>query len=404
MRLIGRHDVVLVGGFGVAAFVVFSPSLEKLLDYVRDIDEARGLRMLPGLLILASVLVFQQLRKRQEIRTEAVGSAAVARMATERAAEMERLVTFGQALARSLDDSSIRNAATAHVPLLAPGRNAWVLVRHETEWEPLMTVGDGTAAARARAASHALGEADLLAGDDGDLTFPMIVAGTTIGMLGVSSQPALTDQQRSVLTAAAALLAVSLKNAELFRKVHENSVRDALTGCYNRTHALEVMTAELRRARRSLLPASLLMFDLDHFKLINDRYGHLCGDAVLAEVGARMKAVLRVSDMKCRYGGEEFVVMLPETPISGAMRAADNLRRELEANPIHWNGQLIHVTASVGATAVLPGEVDPLVVLARADAALYQAKEAGRNCVRVSGDAGPASVPVIAPLPVAVRG
>jgi hypothetical protein len=127
MRLIGRHDVVLLGGLGVALFVVFSPALERLINYVRAVDEARGLRLLPGLLILASVFVFQQLRKRQEIRTEAVGSAAVARMATERAAEMERLVTFGQALGRSLDEGSIRSTASAHIPLLAPGRRAWVM-------------------------------------------------------------------------------------------------------------------------------------------------------------------------------------------------------------------------------------------------------------------------------------
>ena len=123
------------------------------------------------------------------------------------------------------------------------------MVRHETDWNQLMAVGDGTAVERERAARHALGDSDRSGGDPDDLTFPMIVAGTTIGVLGVAGQPTLENQQRRVLTAAAALLAVSLKNAELFRQVHENSVRDALTGCYNKTHALEVMSAELRRAR-----------------------------------------------------------------------------------------------------------------------------------------------------------
>ena len=386
MRMIGRHDVVLLGGLGVAVFVVFSPALESLLDYVRAVDEARGLRLLPGLLILASVFVFQQLKKRQEIRTEAIGSAAAAQLAIERAAEMERLVTFGQALARSLDESSIQNAAVAHIPLLAPGRNAWVLVRQGADWQPLMSVGDTPPSERARAAERAIGEADPLLGEACDITFAMIVAGMPLGVLGVAPLPPLSDQQRSVLTAAAALLAVSLKNAELFREVHETSVRDALTGCYNRTHALEVMNAELRRARRNQLPVSLLMFDLDHFKSINDRYGHLAGDAVLSEVGARMKAVLRGSDLKCRYGGEEFIVMLPDTPLSGAMKVADTMRATLESKPVLWNGQEISFTASIGATAVTPGEIDPLVVLARADAALYRAKEEGRNCVRVARD------------------
>ena len=377
---------MLLGGGAAALFVVFSPALESLLDYVRAVDESQGLRLLPGLLILASVFVFQQLRKRQEIRAEVIGSAAAAKLATERAVEMERLVTFGQSLARSLEESSIRNAAIAHIPLLAPGRSSWVLVGQGAEWQSLMSVGGGALEQQERAARCAVGEADPLVSDNSDVTFPMIVAGKPIGVLGVGAHPPVSDQQRGVLTAVAALLAVSLKNAELFREVHENSVRDALTGCYNRTHALEVMNAELRRARRSQMPVSLLMFDLDHFKKINDRYGHLCGDAVLAEVGARMQSVLRSSDMKCRYGGEEFVVLLPDTPLSGAMRVADTLRSELESKPVFWNGQAIPVTASVGATAVTPGEIDPLVVLARADTALYRAKESGRNCVRVAGD------------------
>jgi diguanylate cyclase (GGDEF)-like protein len=386
MRAVGRHDVVLLGGFGLALFVVFSPALERLLNYVRDVDQARGLRLLPALLILASVLAFQQLRKRQEIRIEAIGAAASARQATARAAEMERLVTFGQALARSLDEAGIQAAATAHVPLLAPGRNAWVLVKQDTGWQPLMIGGDAAPEERDQAVRRAIGEADPLVGETGTVTFQMIAGGMPMGVLGMASEPPMSHQQHSLLTAAAALLAVSLKNAELFREVRENSIRDALTGCYNRAHALELMSAELRRARRTQHPVSLLMLDLDFFKQINDTYGHLCGDVVLAEVGLRMKAVLRKSDMRCRYGGEEFVVLLPETPLPGAMRVADTIRSALASPPVFWNGQTVNVTASVGATVVTAGEIDPLVVLARADAALYRAKEAGRNCVRTSDD------------------
>ena len=123
--------------------------------------------------------------------------------------------------------------------------------------------------------------------------------------------------------------------------MRENSLRDGLTGCFNRTHALEVIDTELRRARRSQTPVSLIMFDIDRFKDINDRYGHLCGDAVLAAVGARMREVLRGSDLKCRYGGEEFLVLLPETPLEGAKRVADTLRRELAEMPITWKGETI---------------------------------------------------------------
>jgi diguanylate cyclase (GGDEF)-like protein len=172
----------------------------------------------------------------------------------------------------------------------------------------------------------------------------------------------------------------------LFQEVRENSLRDSLTGCFNRSHSLEVIDAELRRARRSQMPVSLIMFDLDHFKDINDRYGHLCGDAVLASVGGRMKEVLRGSDLKCRYGGEAFVVLLPETPLHGAKRVAETLRRELADKPIQWKGEPIAITASFGISVALPSEVDIQALLARADAALYRAKDEGRNCVRLASE------------------
>jgi diguanylate cyclase (GGDEF)-like protein len=144
------------------------------------------------------------------------------------------------------------------------------------------------------------------------------------------------------------------------------------------------MDGELRRSRRSQMPVSLVMFDLDYFKEVNDKYGHLCGDAVLATVGQRMNAVLRGSDLKCRYGGEEFLILLPDTPLGGAHRVAETLRKEIGDHPVRWNEEEITVTASFGITAITPGEVEPTAIISRADAALYRAKESGRNCVRAS--------------------
>jgi diguanylate cyclase (GGDEF)-like protein len=202
--------------------------------------------------------------------------------------------------------------------------------------------------------------------------------------MGVSSRPPLNEHTRSILSAAAALLAVSLKNAELFREVRDNSVRDPLTGCYRRMHALEVLENEMRRARRSQLPISAIMFDVDHFKSINDTQGHLAGDAVLVAIGTRMRSVLRGSDLKCRYGGEEFLIVLPDTPIEGARRVAESLRRDLEAHPVRWGQGEIRITASFGVATNQPGEIDALTLVSRADAALYGAKESGRNCVRIA--------------------
>ena len=381
MRLIGRSDLLLLLGLSLALFAIFSSPLAQVLDYAQEIDERRGIRLLPGLIILAIVFVFHQMRKRHAMHAAALSAAAAASEAAVRAAEMERLVSFGQALARSLDRESIRIAAAEHLPTLAGGREAWAMIRTGGHWQPLTAVGETAAAAHEQAARRALGEIDMR-GAPGDTCFPMIVAGRPVGVLGVPSEPPLTEHQRIVLAAAAALLAVSLKNAELFQEILESSVRDALTGCFNRKHALEVMDLELLRARRSKMPLSLVIFDLDRFKDVNDRLGHLGGDAVLAAVGQRMNAVLRGSDLKCRYGGEEFLILLPDTPLAGAHRVAETLRRELERNPVPWNDETITVTASFGITTVTPGEVDASLIIGRADAAMYRAKDEGRNCVR----------------------
>ena len=177
-------------------------------------------------------------------------------------------------------------------------------------------------------------------------------------MLGVSPLPPLTEHEKGGLVAAAALLGVSIKNAELFAEVREASARDPLTTCFTRKHALDVIDGELRRARRSHHPVTLVMFDLDEFKKINDRFGHLGGDAVLASVGQRMSAVLRGSDVKCRYGGDEFLVLLPDTPMAGAHRVAETLRHELEDRPVRWHDEAIIVTASFGVAEMRDDEIE----------------------------------------------
>lgn len=384
-----RNDVVLMVGLTAALFVIFSGPVSRLLDFISEIERDRGVHLVPALFILATLFGLHQLRKHQEVRSESEVASATAKEATDRAAEMRRLLAFGHALARSTDSESsesIRDVAAAHIPLLAPGRGAWIMTRTAGgHWESLAAVGDSSPVDRERAARRALGEDEGLSGPSSgaaDICFPMIVGGKPEGVLGVAPEPRLSDHQRDVLSAAAALLAVSLKNAQLFREVRENSVRDSLTGCYNKAHGLEVLDGEIRRARRSKQPLSLIMFDLDNFKAINDKYGHLCGDAVIAAVGAKMLSELRGTDVKCRYGGDEFMVILPDTPIEGARQVTEKFRQHIEAHRVLWNDELIDVTASFGVAAVVVDE-DQQAAIARADAALYRAKDAGRNDVQV---------------------
>ena len=212
--------------------------------------------------------------------------------------------------------------------------------------------------------------------------FRCLLQNERVGAIGVRPNPPLTDTECAGLAAAAALLGPAVKNAELYSEVQKNSVRDVLTGCFNRRHALHVLDSELRRTRRSHGAFSLVMLDLDHFKTINDRFVHLWGDAVLAHVGQRMKAVLRGSDTKCRYGGEEFLVLLPDTPLLGARRVAELLRKDLEQHPVTWNDQTLTVRANFGIAEMNAAEDSTNAIIARADAALYHAKQDGRNCVR----------------------
>ena len=396
MNLVRRQDYVLLVGLAVAMVVVFARPVRYLLDLARDAENASGLSLLPALVILTGVFVFHQISKRQEAKAHVAAAEADARQAQARAAEMERLVTFGHALGRSLDADAIRDVVLQHLPKLAATDEAWVMLRVDGHWQALVGAardGRDLATLRGEVADRAIG-ADGGTTDafpvvsEGQICLPMTAGGVAVGVLGVpeSAGPFGEGRQRT-LAAAAAILGISLRNAQLFREVRENSLRDGLTGCFNRTHALEMIDTELRRARRSQMPVSLIMFDIDHFKDINDRYGHLCGDAVLAAVGARMRDVLRGSDVKCRYGGEEFLVLLPETPIEGAKRVADTLRRELAEMSVPWKDDGLSITASFGVTMGQPSEIDTKALIDRADQALYRAKDQGRNCVRLSIEA-----------------
>ena len=392
MNPFGRQDLLLIAAFAAAVVMIFSTSISRLLDYVREVETRSGLTLLPALMLLTGAFVLHQYLRSHQQQAKAEAAEHAAKDAEQRAEELERLVTFGQALGRALDFDSIRIAVSLHLPTIAGTEQVWVLVHQGTEWQALH--GD------TRGVEHVTQWGDLaeqlLANGpdkmaaslaDRPVGFPLIVAGKPEGVLGVRPEGGILAQdRRHILEAAAALLAVSVKNAQLFREVRDNSVKDTLTGCVTRGHAMEIIDAELRRARRTQMPVTMIMFDLDHFKDVNDRYGHLCGDAVLSAVGKRMREVLRGSDVKCRYGGEEFLVLLPDTPLHGARRVADTLRREIAERPIPWAGEGLTVTASFGLAQTLPGEVNVEALIARADQALYRAKDDGRNCVRIAAE------------------
>jgi diguanylate cyclase (GGDEF)-like protein len=167
------------------------------------------------------------------------------------------------------------------------------------------------------------------------------------------------------------------------------SRKDSLTGCYNRGYLNEHLPHEIKRASRYHHPFSLALCDLDHFKKVNDTYGHLCGDMVLKEFVECIKSLIR-SDMDwlARYGGEEFLLVLPETSFQNASRLAERLRKQISKKAFKWEGEKIAITASFGVTGfdkISPNEnFSPDDLIDMADQYLYQAKNKGRNKV-VSG-------------------
>lgn len=154
---------------------------------------------------------------------------------------------------------------------------------------------------------------------------------------------------------------------------------DGLTQVFNRRHWEECMAQEFARARRYKHDVSLIMIDLDRFKLINDNYGHQAGDLVLIESAKYIKSMLRISDIFGRYGGEEFCVILPETDLIGAADVAERIREGFQYLKLGYKGIDIPVTISVGVTNLMPTDTRYEDMISRADAALYQSKANGRN-------------------------
>lgn len=166
-------------------------------------------------------------------------------------------------------------------------------------------------------------------------------------------------------------------------KVEEIATTDELTRCYNRRYMMESLKRELEMAKRNGDPFSFMLLDVDHFKRVNDTFGHVSGDRALATVAETLQANKRTGDTLARFGGEEFAIQLPGTTIESALLSAQRLRIAVEARPIEFADQHQYVTISIGITQWWPGE-DVEMLIHRADQALYEAKRNGRNRVAVN--------------------
>ena len=182
--------------------------------------------------------------------------------------------------------------------------------------------------------------------------------------------------------AAAEHVGLAINNLKLRETLHRQSLCDALTGLYNRRYLEEALAKEVMRSVRSERPLAVLMIDIDHFKQVNDTWGHPLGDRLLADFGAFLLDHVRAEDIACRYGGEEFTLILRDTPREAALARAESIRAQVEQDLLADTREgPDRLTISIG-LAIHPADArDPASLVAEADRALYAAKAAGRNRV-----------------------
>lgn len=365
----------------------------------------------------------QQLRQQQESLTEEVASrtaelvqandqltASMTRVA-HHAEQIGQLTGLGQLLQACVSPDEVFGVIQNAMPRLFPGDSGSVtllkasgnLMETMAVWGPSppqqRVFGPDECWALRRGRPHfvTVDNAPLrcahLTAADGATTFcvPMMAQGDTVGVFQFSfARPdaaelpddgGLVQSTRARLaTALAEHTALALVNLRLREALRSQSIVDSLTGLFNRRYLENVLERECRRAVRAKRPLSVLMLDVDHFKQFNDTWGHEGGDAVLRELSGLMRAHFRGDDIACRYGGEEFVIVLSEATLEAAYTRAETLRREVHRLVAeHRRQPLGAITISIGLAALPDHGVSPEDLIAAADRALYQAKRAGRD-------------------------
>ena len=323
----------------------------------------------------------------QAHRAAAAAATADLQRAAQRARdELALVLRFSSQLSDALDTETLKRAIKGELPALIGTEDFWLMAQLK-EWTVL--VGDPGLAGMPLALLHRT---------DAWECFPLVVGGRTLGLLGVkqSGRP-FSEAERHLIGTAASLMASAVRNVRRLTLAREISMIDWLTRCLTRWHGVDALLREMRRTRRSRHTLCVAMLDLDHFKALNDTHGHLAGDRVLASAGRAIRESLRLSDIACRYGGDEFLIVLPETSLPGAVQAISNLRARIDRILAGVTPPGLHITTSAGVTEVDPSEDHPNEVIRRADLALYEAKRAGRDRVAVSsapkGEAGVPTFP-----------
>jgi diguanylate cyclase (GGDEF)-like protein len=219
--------------------------------------------------------------------------------------------------------------------------------------------------------------------DHRHLCLPMIAQGEMLGVLTLTGATAISPENREIAVAACEQISLAMANLRLQETLRSQSLRDPLTGLFNRRYLDASFEREIQRAERRQLPLSVLLLDIDHFKHFNDTYGHDAGDALLAQFGSMLGRIVRSDDVTCRYGGEEFTILMPEADAAQALQRADEIRAATRSLEVQHRGlSLGTVTVSIGVATWDEHGRNPEELLRNADNALYLAKNQGRDrCV-----------------------
>jgi len=311
----------------------------------------------------------------------------------ERGRLQEAIRRVGESFARGLDRVGVLEIViqTAVDGVGAAGGRATMRRRADAPMEEVAHSGDPAPFERAlRAAELAVTEAGQVAeiqiGGTSALAAPLSATEGGDRVLAIVSvaraERPFTAGERELFAYLTSQAAVSVENVDLHETVQRQAVTDELTGLFNHRRFQEVIAAEVERARRYDQQMGLIMLDIDNFKHVNDRYGHVQGDMVLREVARVLRQSARDIDEPARYGGEEMAVALPQTDLEGAFRFAERVRQRIEALdlPLQDGEGVLKVTASFGAASLAETpQQDKEGLVAAADAALYRAKRAGKN-------------------------
>jgi len=325
---------------------------------------------------------------------------------TERAGESALLTSARDELQLCMTEKQAHECTVWHMQSLLPGTSGAALLTNNSRrmveivatWGGPTSLLDGFApdaccglrAGKARWRKQGKSELDCMhfagAAPENYLCMPLAAHGETQGFMfvecGTAEVLALAEERTALVQELVELASLSIASLNLRAKLEGQSIRDGLTGLFNRHFMESALERELHRAARQGTPLAVMMLDVDHFKVLNDTFGHEAGDVVLREVADSFRRALRDEDIICRYGGEEFVVIMPDATEETAVRRAEMIRKVVSEIRMHFRGELLgSVTVSVGIAMYPDAGKDGGNLIRLADGALYRAKHAGRNQV-----------------------